>query len=50
MFDYKSEYITNLSISGGAIGIVFSIANAIAVAMYIVGFAETLCEVLRVRF
>ncbi|XP_063680874.1 solute carrier family 12 member 2-like isoform X2 [Bolinopsis microptera] len=34
---------------GGAIGIVFSIANAIAVAMYIVGFAETLCEVLRVE-
>lgn len=27
---------------GGAIGIIFSLANAVAVAMYTVGFAETL--------
>ena len=26
---------------GGSIGVVFSLANAIAAAMYIVGFAET---------
>lgn len=31
---------------GGAIGIIFSLANAVAVAMYTVGFAETLRDVL----
>ena len=31
---------------GGAIGIIFSLANAIAVAMNVVGFAETLFGVL----
>ncbi|ESN92099.1 hypothetical protein HELRODRAFT_116093 [Helobdella robusta] len=31
---------------GGAIGIVFSLANAVAVAMYIVGFAETIRDIL----
>ncbi|OTF78311.1 hypothetical protein BLA29_006814 [Euroglyphus maynei] len=30
---------------GGAIGIIFSLANAVAVAMYTVGFAETLRDV-----
>ena len=34
---------------GGAIGIIFSLANAVAVALYIVGFAETLTELLMVR-
>lgn len=33
---------------GGAIGIVFSLANAVAVAMYIVGFAETIRDILKV--
>ena len=33
---------------GGAIGIVFSVANAVAVAMYVVGFAETIRDVLKV--
>uniref|UniRef100_A0A914Z7T2 Uncharacterized protein n=1 Tax=Panagrolaimus superbus TaxID=310955 RepID=A0A914Z7T2_9BILA len=31
---------------GGAIGVIFSIANAVAVAMYVVGFAETIVELL----
>lgn len=33
---------------GGAIGIIFSIANAVAVAMYVVGFAETVRDVMHV--
>ena len=33
---------------GGAIGIIFSLANAIAVAMYVVGFAETVRDLLKV--
>ncbi|XP_052826762.1 solute carrier family 12 member 2, partial [Octopus bimaculoides] len=32
---------------GGAIGIVFSIANAVAIAMYVVGFAETVRDLLK---
>merc|ERR1719350_1417458 len=32
---------------GGAIGIMFTIANSIAVAMYIIGFAEALLDMLR---
>jgi solute carrier family 12 (sodium/potassium/chloride transporter), member 2 len=34
---------------GGAIGLVFSFANAVATAMYIIGFSETLVELFRVR-
>lgn len=33
---------------GGSIGIIFSIANAVAVAMYTVGFAETVNALLKV--
>lgn len=33
---------------GGAIGIVFSLANAVAAAMYIIGFAETIRDILLV--
>lgn len=33
---------------GGAIGIIFSLANAVAVALYIVGFAETVTDLLEV--
>ena len=33
---------------GGAIGIVFSLANAVAAAMYVVGFAETIRDILLV--
>lgn len=31
---------------GGSIGLVFSLANAIAAAMYIVGFAETVRDIM----
>lgn len=31
---------------GGAIGVIFSIANAVAVSMYVVGFAETVRDLL----
>lgn len=33
---------------GGAIGLVFSLANAVAVSLYVVGFAETVRDVLQV--
>lgn len=33
---------------GGAIGLIFALANAVAVAMYVVGFAETLIQILKV--
>ena len=31
---------------GGAIGLIFSVANAVAVSMYIVGFAETVRDLM----
>lgn len=33
---------------GGSIGLIFAFANALAVAMYVVGFAETMVELLKV--
>lgn len=33
---------------GGAIGVIFSLANAVAVAMYVVGFCETVLDILNV--
>lgn len=33
---------------GGSIGLIFAFANAVAVAMYVVGFAETVVELLKV--
>lgn len=33
---------------GGSIGLIFAFANAVAVAMYVVGFAETVVELLAV--
>ena len=33
---------------GGSIGLIFAFANAVAVAMYVVGFAETVVELLNV--
>lgn len=33
---------------GGSIGLIFAFANAVAVAMYVVGFAETVVELLDV--
>jgi ribosome biogenesis protein Tsr3 len=35
---------------GGSIGVVFSIANAVGAAMYIVGFAETVRDIMWVSF
>uniref|UniRef100_A0A3Q1HXD3 Solute carrier family 12 member 2 n=1 Tax=Anabas testudineus TaxID=64144 RepID=A0A3Q1HXD3_ANATE len=34
---------------GGSIGLIFAFANAVAVAMYVVGFAETVVELLAVN-
>ncbi|KAG1669087.1 Solute carrier family 12 member 2 [Nymphon striatum] len=34
---------------GGAIGLIFSVANAVAVAMYVVGFAETVQELMKLH-
>lgn len=34
---------------GGSIGLIFAFANAVAVAMYVVGFAETVVELLQVN-
>ena len=39
-------YLHIPTLVGGAIGIIFSLANAVAVALYIVGFAETVTELL----
>lgn len=33
---------------GGSIGLIFAFANAVAVAMYVVGFAETVVDLLKV--
>lgn len=35
---------------GGAIGVIFSVANTVAVAMYVVGFSETVIDILKVSF
>lgn len=32
---------------GGSIGLIFSVANAVGAAMYIVGFAETVRDLLK---
>lgn len=34
---------------GGSIGLIFAFANAVAVAMYVVGFAETVVDLMKVR-
>lgn len=34
---------------GGSIGLIFAFANAVAVAMHTVGFAETVTDLMRVR-
>lgn len=33
---------------GGAIGLIFSLANAVGVALYVVGFAETVVYLMEV--
>lgn len=35
---------------GGSIGLIFAFANAVAVAMYVVGFAETVVDLMKVCF
>ena len=35
---------------GGAIGLMFTLANSVAVSMYIVGFCESLQDLLRTSF
>lgn len=42
MFNHKGPEF------GGAIGIVYSFANAVAAAMYVIGFAETLVSIFNV--
>ena len=37
-----------LSAAGGAIGVIFALANAVAVALYVVGFAETVHDLITV--
>jgi hypothetical protein len=32
--------------AGGAIGVIFSLANAVGVALYVVGFAETVADLI----
>lgn len=34
---------------GGSIGLIFAFANAVGVSMYVVGFAETVVDLLKVR-
>ena len=38
----------NILLTGGAIGIIFSLANAVAVSLYVVGFAETVSDLIEV--
>ena len=35
-----------LHFAGGAIGVIFSLANAVGVALYVVGFAETVADLI----
>lgn len=53
MFVGGAYYMISRSLGpefGGAIGMIFSLANAVAVSMYVVGFAETVRDVLKVSF
>lgn len=42
------NYMCNVLLVGGAIGIIFSLANAVAVSLYVVGFAETVGDLIEV--
>lgn len=51
MFVGGAYYLISRSLGpefGGSIGLIFAFANAVAVAMYVVGFAETVVELLDV--
>lgn len=52
VFSGGAYYLISRSLGpefGGSIGLIFAFANAVAVAMYVVGFAETVVELLIVR-
>ena len=38
--------VSLLLFAGGAIGVIFSLANAVGVALYVVGFAETVADLI----
>lgn len=51
LFPGGAYYLISRSLGpefGGSIGLIFAFANAVAVAMYVVGFAETVVELLAV--
>lgn len=51
LFTGGAYYLISRSLGpefGGSIGLIFAFANAVAVAMYVVGFAETVVELLAV--
>lgn len=51
LFPGGAYYLISRSLGpefGGSIGLIFAFANAVAVAMYVVGFAETVVELLLV--
>lgn len=52
LFSGGAYYLISRSLGpefGGSIGLIFAFANAVAVAMYVVGFAETVVDLLKVR-
>lgn len=51
LFSGGAYYLISRSLGpefGGSIGLIFAFANAVAVAMYVVGFAETVVDLLKV--
>ena len=42
----QRSHCSDSSCAGGAIGIIFSLANAVAVSLYVVGFAETVSDLI----
>lgn len=49
---HKTKFFLQISRSlgpefGGSIGIIFSLANTVGTAMYIVGFAETVRDIMK---
>lgn len=52
MFSGGTYYMISRSLGpefGGSIGLIFSLANAVACAMYVVGFCESLQDLLKVN-
>lgn len=51
VFSGGAYYLISRSLGpefGGSIGLIFAFANAVAVAMYVVGFAETVVDLMKV--